>query len=150
MQMPRRAPPGLEDEGAGGPLVNHTPARATCLTREHRTNTESRFSRVMKLFVRGSAVWLMCCSSHSIGASAALKIFFTASATSGPMPSPGNSVAVMGAWLLKSLRQTKQFMCCVPLHTLPATGKHELPFIASYCLPAENAHVHTLAYARHH
>ena len=78
--------------------------KSTCPILEHRTNTESRFSRVIKLFVRGSAVWLICCSSHTIGASAALKIFFTASAISGPMPSPGNSVAVMGAWLLKSLQ----------------------------------------------
>ena len=70
---------------------------STSLTQECRTKTESRFSRVIKLFVRGSAVWLICCSSHTIGASAALKIFFTASAISGPMPSPGKSVAVMGA-----------------------------------------------------
>ena len=83
----------------------------TCKTQERRTNTESRFSRVMKLFVRGSAVWLICCSSHAIGASAALKIFFTASAISGPMPSPGNSVAVMGVWLLKSLRRHIKIQC---------------------------------------
>ena len=73
-----------------------------------RTNTESRFSRVMKLLVRGSGVLLTCCSSHTMGASAALKIFFTASAISGPMPSPGKRVAVMGPWLLNSLRIDEQ------------------------------------------
>ena len=93
------------------------PFDAACLTRVHRTNTESRFSRVMKLFVRGSAVWLMCCSSQSTGASAALKIFFTASAISGPMPSPGNSVAVMRAWLLKSLQHTETYRAGTPLHS---------------------------------
>mmetsp|Transcript_7904 Transcript_7904/g.15880 ORF Transcript_7904/g.15880 Transcript_7904/m.15880 type:complete len:273 (-) Transcript_7904:83-901(-) len=59
-------------------------------------STESKFSRVMKLFVRGSTSLPICCSSHSIGASAALKISFTDSAISGPIPSPGNRVAVIG------------------------------------------------------
>lgn len=57
------------------------------------TSTESRFSLVTKLFVRSSTEVPMCCSSHTMGAPAAWKIAFTASAISGPMPSPGNSVA---------------------------------------------------------
>lgn len=68
------------------------------------TSTESRFSRVTKLLVRSSTVLPMCCSSHTIGAPAAWNICLTASAISGPMPSPGNSVAgssmVMIMWLL--------------------------------------------------
>ena len=39
-----------------------------------RTSTESRFSRVMKELVRGSTVSEICCSSHSMGTFAALKI----------------------------------------------------------------------------
>lgn len=47
------------------------------------------------LFVRGSATLPMYCSSQSMGAPAASKIFFTESAISGPIPSPGKSVQVI-------------------------------------------------------
>lgn len=63
--------------------IQHGPSS---IRQRERTKTESRFSLVMKLFVLGSTSLPTCCSSHSIGASAALKIFFTASAISGPMP----------------------------------------------------------------
>lgn len=64
------------------------------------TSTESRFSRVTKLLVRGSTSLPMRCSSHTIGASAASKIFCTASAISGPMPAgcrDGGQVCRQGA-----------------------------------------------------
>jgi hypothetical protein len=59
------------------------------------TSTESRFSRVTMLLVRGSAVLPMCCSSHWTATPAAWKTFLAASAISGPMPSP-DGVGVEG------------------------------------------------------
>lgn len=60
------------------------------------TRTESRFSRVTMLLVRGSTVLLMYCSSQIMFAPEALNTSFAAAAISGPTPSPGNSVAWMG------------------------------------------------------
>jgi len=48
--------------------------------------TESRFSRVTILLVRGSTVVPMCCSSQETGTPAASKTALTASAISGPIP----------------------------------------------------------------
>ena len=54
------------------------------------TRTESKFSRDTMLLVRVSTVVPTTCSSHTIGALAALNTVFTASAMSGPMPSPAS------------------------------------------------------------
>jgi hypothetical protein len=64
---------------------------------QRRTLTLSKFSRLMKLFVRGSG--LSCfttCTSHWIGTPAVRNTRDTASAISGPTPSPGNRVAFRG------------------------------------------------------
>jgi hypothetical protein len=62
-----------------------------------RALTESRFSRVMKLLVRGSGLsCLTTCTSQSIGTPAVVRIRDTALQISGPTPSPGKSVALSG------------------------------------------------------
>lgn len=53
---------------------------------DRRTSTESRLSRVTKLLVRGSTSFATTCSSQVTGTPAALKIFLTALAISGPTP----------------------------------------------------------------
>jgi len=76
-------------------LWHETPSTKRQHKQQGRTSTLSRFSRVTNELVRSSTCVPTCCTSQAIGAPAAAKISFTASAISGPMPSPGNRVAVM-------------------------------------------------------
>lgn len=91
--------------GPLSPILCFCSSRLACLCNEYPcyseaccrlTNTESKFSLLTKLLVRGSAVVPTLCSSHWTLAPTALKTFFTDSAISGPIPSPGNKVAVKG------------------------------------------------------
>lgn len=58
-----------------------------------------------KLCVLGSTCVPTKCSSHSIGTCAVFSTFFTDSAISGPMPSPGKRVALMGCSVVVKLRK---------------------------------------------
>lgn len=72
-----------------------------------RTSTESRFSRVTNELVRGSTSLPISCTSQAMGASAALKIFCTASAISGPMPAGAGGAAGPGQREMTDRRQSR-------------------------------------------
>lgn len=60
----------------------------------NRTRTESKFSRVIRLFVLSSTTVATYWGSHLMGTFAALKIFLIESAISGPIPSPGQALVL--------------------------------------------------------
>lgn len=97
------------------------------------TRTESKFSLVIMLFVRGSAVVPTICSSHDMGTPALEKTRLTAAAISGPMPSPGNRVHSTGVEVLARPRENADCGGKLDLTAEAASSRLRLIIAARRC-----------------